>query len=349
MGWMRMLDANINRASEGLRVIEDISRFCLNKEVLTAQCKELRHGIRKSAGAFFRGMIESRAAEKDIGPGVSAGLQVEGKQSLHDLAAANCKRAEEALRSVEETLRAMGRDAVAVQYEQLRYALYTIEKELLAALYIKHRSSLLDTDIYCLTSEEHSRGRDNVTVVSHMLEAGVRLIQYREKSKSMLEKYRQCIRLREITAEAGAALVINDHPDLARSVCADGVHLGQDDLPVAAVRDLVGDGMAVGVSTHSPQQAMQAVRDGADYIGVGPIFRTFTKKDVCDPVGLEYLDYVVSNISLPFVAIGGIKLHNLQRVKEHGAGCVALVTEIVGAEDIRAVIGDIKSRMKGEK
>lgn len=208
---------------------------------------------------------------------------------------------------------------------------------------------VLDTDIYCITSEEHSNGRDNIEVVSRMLDAGIKLIQYREKNKSMLEKYRQCIKLREITAERGAVFIINDHIDLAMSVCADGVHLGQDDIPLSAARELVGDEMIIGLSTHSPEQALKATADGADYIGVGPIYRTFTKKDVCDPVGLGYLDYVVKNIKVPFVAIGGIKLHNLAEVREHGAKCTALVTEIVGADNIEEMIITVRKILGGEK
>lgn len=206
---------------------------------------------------------------------------------------------------------------------------------------------VLNTDIYCLTAEEHSRGRDNIKVVEAMLEAGIKLIQYREKDKSMLEKYRQCIKLRELTADAGAAFIVNDHIDLAKSVCADGIHLGQDDMPAVAARELIGDSMILGISTHSPEQAVKAVRDGADYIGVGPIYRTFTKKDVCNPVGLEYLDYVVKNVRIPFVAIGGIKLHNLRQVKGQGAKCIALVTEIVGAENIKGTIESIREILKG--
>ncbi len=209
------------------------------------------------------------------------------------------------------------------------------------------RTDCLNTDIYCITAEEYSLGRDNIEVVSKMLEAGVKIIQYREKDKTMLERYRQCIKIREMTYEAGAAFIVNDHIDLAKSVMADGVHIGQDDLPLCVVKQLVGDSMIIGVSTHSPEQAQKAIEDGADYIGVGPLFRTFTKKDVCDPVGFEYLDYAVRNVKIPFVAIGGIKLNNIKSVVEHGARCVALVTEIVGAEDIVDVIASARNIMKG--
>lgn len=195
--------------------------------------------------------------------------------------------------------------------------------------------------LYGLTAEKFSLGLSNADVVAAMLDAGVRIIQYREKTKKMGLKYEECLRLRAMTREAGAAFIVNDDIDLALLVGADGVHVGQEDLPVAAVRTLVGEKMAIGLSTHSPQQARAAVAHGADYIGVGPIFATQTKDDVCAPVGLEYLDFVVREIDLPFVAIGGIKEHNLAEVAAHGARCLALVTEITQAQDIKKKIASL--------
>ncbi len=196
--------------------------------------------------------------------------------------------------------------------------------------------------LYGLTAEKFSLGRANADVVRRMLDAGVRVIQYREKTKKMGAKYAECLILRDMARETGAAFIVNDDIDLALLVDADGVHVGQDDLPVAAVRKLVGNGMAIGLSTHSPHQARAAVEAGADYIGVGPIFATQTKDDVCAPVGLTYLDFVAREIALPFVAIGGIKEHNLAEVAAHGARCAALVTEIVGAPDIAATIATLR-------
>jgi thiamine-phosphate pyrophosphorylase len=192
--------------------------------------------------------------------------------------------------------------------------------------------------IYGLTAEKFSLGRSNPDVVRAMLDAGVRIVQYREKTKKMGAKYEECLQLRAMTREAGAAFIVNDDIDLALLVDADGVHVGQEDLPVAAVRALVGEGRAIGLSTHSPEQARAAVAAGADYIGVGPIFATQTKDDVCAPVGLSYLDFVVREIDLPFVAIGGIKEHNLAEVAGRGARCTALVTEIVGVSDMRGKV-----------
>lgn len=203
-----------------------------------------------------------------------------------------------------------------------------------------------DTDIYCITSEAHSNGRSNIDVVEDMIRAGVKTIQYREKEKEMGDKFEQCTKIRQMTRDAGVRFIVNDHADIALMTDADGIHIGQEDLPIEAVRQLVGDRMLIGLSTHSPSQAEAAVARGADYIGVGPIFRTFTKKDVCDPVGYAYLEYVVERLNIPFVAIGGIKAHNVSEVAKRGAGCVALVTEIVGADDIAGKIKEIRNLLK---
>jgi len=191
-----------------------------------------------------------------------------------------------------------------------------------------------DTDIYCITDHSHSKGRDNIFVVKKMLENGIKIVQYREKFKSIKEKYLECLEIRKLTRKYEAAFIVNDHVDLAILCEADGVHIGQDDLPLKEVRKLIGNNKIIGISTHNPSQAIEAQKSGADYIGVGPIFKTSTKVDVCEPVGLTYLDFVVKNIKIPFVAIGGIKEHNLLSVIERGARCAALVTEITEAENI---------------
>lgn len=204
---------------------------------------------------------------------------------------------------------------------------------------------ILDTDLYCLTGEEFSCGKSNIDVVKEMIASGIQLIQYREKEKNMLEKYNECMEIRRLTQAAGVTFIVNDHVDLAMAVKADGLHVGQDDLPISVIRDITKGKLFIGLSTHSPEQAQQAVADGVDYIGVGPVFKTTTKKDVCDPVGFEYLDYVVKNIDIPFVAIGGIKEDNVGELVKRGVKCVAMITEIVGADDIGKKITTIRQQM----
>lgn len=195
--------------------------------------------------------------------------------------------------------------------------------------------------LYGMTAEDLSFSRDNIKDVEAMLKAGIKLIQYREKDKSGLYMYNQCLKIREMTKAYGATFIIDDYADLCLAVKADGVHIGQEDMPIEAVRDLLGDTYIIGLSTHSPEQARDALKRGADYIGVGPIYATKTKKNVCDPVGLDYLKYVVDNIDLPFVAIGGIKSHNLKEVYNQGAKTACLVTDIVGQENIEEHIKNL--------
>ncbi len=194
--------------------------------------------------------------------------------------------------------------------------------------------------IYGITAEKFSQGRSNIEVVRQMIAGGIRLIQYREKrpDKSFADMLAECRAIRALTREAGVLFIINDYPAIAQMVDADGVHVGQDDFPPAEVRKLIGPDKLIGLSTHNPEQERAARESGADYIGVGPIFATRTKSDVCNPVGFAYLDAVVSNSPLPFVAIGGIKEHNLADVLTHGAKTACLVTEIVASNDIAGTV-----------
>ena len=201
------------------------------------------------------------------------------------------------------------------------------------------------TDIYALTDSRLSLGRPLEEVARALLGAGVKILQYREKKAKAGQMLAECQLLRRLTQEAGACFIVNDHIDIAMLVQADGVHIGQEDLPVSAVRQLVGPQMIIGLSTHSPEQAQAAQAAGADYIGVGPLFATQTKEDVCAPVGFDYLDWVVAHMSLPFGAIGGIKVHNIGEVAAHGARCCALVSELVGAPDIAAQVARVRAAM----
>lgn len=204
-----------------------------------------------------------------------------------------------------------------------------------------------ETDLYALTDEGLSRGRTLEEVANALLGSQVRILQYREKKLKDGEMLEKCRLLREICDMYEACFIVDDHVDLAVLCGADGVHVGQEDIPLQDVRALVGSDMIIGVSTHSPEQAKAAVKGGADYIGVGPIFGTRTKEDVCAPVGLSYLDWVVENIRIPFVAIGGIKIHNIREVALHGANCCALVSEFVGADDIGKAVDDARDAMHG--
>lgn len=206
---------------------------------------------------------------------------------------------------------------------------------------------VLPAGLYGVTAEKFSAGRSNIEVVRQMIAGGIKIIQYREKrvTKSCRAILEECRRIRELTREAGVVFIVNDHVDVALLVDADGVHVGQDDLPVAEVRQLLGPDRIIGLSTQSPAEAEEAVRVGADYIGVGPIFATRTKDDVGAPLGFSYLEWVRDHIPLPYVAIGGIKLGNIEEIARRGATTICLVSEIVAAPDIAGRVRELRAAM----
>jgi len=356
----RMMDANLNRVAEGLRVIEDIWRFQRENGEICAVARSLRHRIRTAFSPYFQELLAARDSNNDLGLMISRTQVVVEKKFTSDLVWANLKRAEEGLRVLEESAHLLAERELAKETESLRFAVYDLETRIGQAIIalevnpMKEYSNLrprskvsnLPPGIYALTSEIHSLGRSNIEVAGEILAAGIPILQYREKGKKIREMYEECQILRALTQQHGALFIINDHLDLALTVGADGVHIGQDDLPLSKVRELVGPDLMIGISTHSPAQAWAAVSGGADYIGVGPLFETDTKIDVCHPVGLDYLDYIVKNLDIPFVAIGGIKEHNLEEVLKTGARTVALVTEIVGNPDIAGKIKRLQRIME---
>lgn len=339
---MRLIDANINRASEGVRVLEDVARFYLNREELSSKARELRHKIRKTLPFSDSELLSSRNSEEDTGFDISQNSNLDNKTDLKALISANFKRAQEAVRVIEESLKTEGFNRESKIYESIRFELYTLEKQYFPG----ENETFSLPDIYGLTYHECSLGRSNVEIVREMIKAGIKLIQYREKEASQKEKYQECLEIRKLTKEAGVTFIVNDDIDIARLVDADGVHIGQDDLPVAKVRELLGPGKIIGLSTHSPEQGKKAMKEGVDYIGVGPIYATKTKKNVCDPVGHKYLEWAGREVSIPFVAIGGIKEHNLHEIMQRGASSVALVSEITGNENIPAKVKALRKVMK---
>ncbi|MFN3691756.1 MAG: thiamine phosphate synthase [Fervidobacterium sp.] len=205
-----------------------------------------------------------------------------------------------------------------------------------------------DYNLYGMTSEKFSKGKSNLEVVKIMLDCGIKIIQYREKQKSMKEKYKEVAEIRIITENYGALLIINDHVDLCKVVEADGVHLGQEDMPAFAARKILGEEYIIGVTAHTKEQFLRAFDEGADYVGLGPIYKSFTKERPHAPIGPEIITWAKDH-NKPFVAIGGIKEHNLREVLQKGAKCVCTVTEILEAEDMTAKIKNLWRVMESFK
>jgi thiamine-phosphate pyrophosphorylase len=188
-------------------------------------------------------------------------------------------------------------------------------------------------------------GRSPIDLAAALLEGGARLLQLRLKAAPAREVLEIARVVRPLAQQAGARLIVNDRPDVARAAGADGVHLGQDDLPVAAARTVLGAGGIVGVSTHSVGQARAAVAAGADYLGVGPVFETTSKVGALAARGLDLVRAVRHEVTLPLVAIGGITPTTATEVRAAGADAVAMIAALVRAPDVAAAVRDALARL----
>ena len=201
-------------------------------------------------------------------------------------------------------------------------------------------------DIYPVTCEKLSAGRTNLDVLRAVIDGGARIVQLREKECSTRALYQSAERFREETARAGVLLIINDRIDVALAVGADGVHLGQDDLPIAAARRLAPH-LLLGASTHSREEAMRAQKEGADYVNIGPIFPTSTKEGISKFLGPEAIANIRSALTIPFTVMGGITASNLDLVLQQGARRIAMVTAITLAPDMAATVRILRERIAG--
>ncbi len=345
----RILDAAANRAREGIRVVEDFVRFTLDDAFLSRQLKELRHSLSGALrGLNDAALISSRDTVGDVGTTIHTDSEM-SRVSLLDVARANLKRIEEATRTLEEFSKvAVAFDPSATHLRdlparlgQVRYNLYTLEKAILTS--IDGRSRLEGASLYMLLTQSLCR-LDWETVLRQAIAGGVRVVQIREKELSDRDLLTHVRRVRAITAETNVLLIMNDRPDLAVLAEADGVHVGQEELSVRDARRIVGPNRLVGVSTHSIEQARQAVLDGASYLGVGPTFQSGTK-NFNEFAGLDYVRAVSAEISLPWFAIGGIDATNVSQVVTAGASRVAVTGAICRSETPQAVAAELVQRL----
>jgi thiamine-phosphate pyrophosphorylase len=336
----RILDASANRASEGLRVIEDYVRFALDDPALTKRLKEIRHRL----GEAIRGLdhellIGARDTRGDVGTHIMTASE-QARENPRAVLVANFKRTAEALRSLEEYTKLI--DVwLAGRFEVLRYDIYTMEKLTLAA--VQAHRALGEARLYVLVGGLPTMG-DLTWIVGEALAGGADVIQLREKGLPDRELLRRAREVRILTAQARARFILNDRPDLARLVGADGVHLGQDDLALRDARRIVGPNALIGLSTHDRPQLDQAILDGANYLGVGPVFSSETK-DFSDLAGLAHVRLAAETTTLPWFAIGGITLEILDRVLDAGATRVALSAAIVRAPSPRKATAAFRKRL----
>ncbi|HUW31218.1 MAG TPA: thiamine phosphate synthase [Planctomycetota bacterium] len=336
----RIIDANVNRAREALRVVEDCARFAWNDPIWSAQLKSLRHRLTRAVGNLGIGpeLLAFRDTPGDVGTGQSEESE-RRRSDVPAVVAANLKRAQEAVRVLEEYSKLVSEPAGGA-FKQIRYDLYTIETALAARLAAPER--LASARLYVLVTSSMTRGRDPVDVARQAIAGGADVIQLREKEMPDGQFIELARRMRSVCRETGALFIVNDRAHVAQLVDADGVHVGQDDLPAADARRLLGPGRIVGVSTHSPAQAERAIIDGASYVGVGPVNATPTKPTT-DPVGLEYVRYAAENIAIPFFAIGGVTARTADDILRAGARRLAVCSAIISADDVAAAAAEIKT------
>ncbi len=315
----RILDANLDRAREGLRIIEEWCRFGLNNNQLTGECKRMRQELATWHTADLRA---ARDTPGDPGTELTH-PQEEQRASIKSLLQANFCRVEEAMRVLEEYGK-LYHPNMGKAFKQMRYRVYTLESNLMG--YQRHQL-LLRSHLYLVTSPSDKI----LDTVEAALKGGLTLVQYRDKKFDDAVRLQQAQKLRQLCHTYNAIFIVNDRVDIALAVDADGVHLGQQDMPIAMARQLLGPHRLIGRSTTNSEEMQRAVKEGADYIGVGPVYETPTKEGK-PAAGLDYVRYVAKNCSIPWFAIGGIDPNNINDVIDAGAKRVAVVRGIMQAE-----------------
>lgn len=335
----RILDANLDRAREGLRVIEEWCRLGCEDAELTAECKDLRQTL---AGYHTPELRAARQTDQDPGTALTH-PQERDRQTLQQLLAANFARVQEALRVIEEYAKLTNTELSQVAKE-LRYRVYILEQAILPQPRQTRLRKLQEARLYLVTSPSDRL----FEIVEAALKGGLRLVQYRDKTSDDHTRLNIARQLKALCQRYDALFLVNDRVDIAVGANADGVHLGQTDIPIELARQILGRDRLVGRSTTNPQELERAVQEGADYVGVGPIFATPTKPGKA-AVGFEYLQYARQHCTLPQFAIGGIDASNIDDVVAAGATHVAVVRAIMAATCPQQATEDLLKRLhKGD-
>jgi thiamine-phosphate pyrophosphorylase len=335
----RTLDACANRAREAARVVEDYCRFALDDAFLSRELKELRHALAESLDRFgpaAEWSLLARETLRDVGTALTTERE-QHRHSLPAVARANLKRLQEALRSLEEFGKVHSPD-LGRALEQLRYRSYTLEKAVVTGAGARER--LAAARLYVLVSGSLCAAALDWTI-AEAAAGGADVFQLREKALDDRSLLRRARDVRRWTRQAGALFLVNDRPDIARLAEADGVHLGQDDLPVKEARRILGPEALIGVSTHDLDQLRQAILDGASYVGVGPTFPSGTKAFDEFP-GLDFVRAATAETSLPAFVLGGISLQTVGAAVAAGARRVAVGQAVCRADDPRQAAADLR-------
>jgi len=338
----RIIDANFNRAREAIRVIEDYCRFALNCGSLSGRAKELRHQL---SSAIARLNAEQLLASRDTPGDVGIGQTTEsalGRADLKDALTAACKRLPEALRVLTETIRPTD-TAVAERIEQLRYAAYTLEKDI--ALFADVQARFGKVRLYVIISS--NLPVDVFSLANDCIAGGADCLQLRAKGIDDDRYFAIAGEFVKICKEAGVPAIINDRVDIAVASGADGVHLGQNDLPVEQARKIQMTPLILGKSTHSPAQLAAAIAELPTYVSLGPVFASPTKPET-KPVGIDYVKQalpILSGTGIGHVAIGGITPDNVDAILRAGAQAIAVSSAVAASPDPTAACKNLKVKI----
>ena len=334
---LRIVDANLNRAREALRTVEDYARFVLDDAELQKSLKSIRHDLTAATREVGERAALWRDTPGDVGTRATTAAEAT-RANLADVVLAAGSRFGEALRTLEETLKTHHSPTAAV-LETLRYRYYHAEQTLRRTL--SPTSRFAGVRLYLILTESACRGDWKQVAEEALATNQVEAIQLREPDLPAGELFNRAKLLREMTRDYKTLLMINDRPAVAVLANADGAHVGQTDLPAAEVRKLVGPRMIVGVSTHEVEQVRQARRDGATYVGVGPVYPSATKPRDIAP-GLPFARAAAALDLLPTVAIAGITPARSAAVWSTGVTAIAVASAITMADDIPAAIAGLR-------
>lgn len=325
-----MLDANVNRAAEGMRVLEDISRFVIQDKELCAELKQYRHSLRSTYPVIE--LVRSRNTSQDVGTGVSTS-QESSRQSIIDVAIAASHRCCEALRVIEE----MEKLAHDTNVEHIRYAMYDLSAAVVRGLHFSRqwRLCMLLTIELCTLPWQKT--------VQQAVMGGVDCIQVREKHMNTVTLVHHVREVAQLSRGHGVSIVVNDRVDVAVAAGACGVHLGGTDMSIQDAR-AVGRDLIIGATTHTVAQMQNAVDCGANYIGVGPMFSSQTKTGSMDSNPALIREAASKFPDTPHLAIGGISPQHMPVLLEYGCKGVAVCGAICGSRNPKRVAGELLHR-----
>ena len=335
----RLIDANLNRLSEGLRLLEDVARFILNDADLSSRLKAMRHDLLPGDSKFQLTLLNARDSEGDV---TAFSKEKMTRVDLSDVIAANARRVAESLRVLEEVSKLPDSGLDPMKFKRARFNMYTIARTLSGK--VARREKRI-AGLYVVIDREALGERDEVKSCQQAIRGGANIIQLRDKLQDKPRLLDSARRLKDVCAESNVTFIMNNDLDIALACDADGLHIGQGDLPVPAARRLLPIDKLIGCSVATAEEARNAEAEGADYIAVGSIYPTRSKADAT-VVGLKRLRQIRKAVSLPIVAIGGIDAGNARDVIDAGADAVAVISAVLGAKDIEKAARKIAERLE---